>query len=131
MASNNQEVEVKFAVAALTGIEAKLVGLQASLEQPRLLEVNLRFDTPRRRLRKAERRLLRSPHLTVVGVKHDVPDNVGDEVAFWVAGVEDLCERAAHRNRVARELGRRDVARAIRQRDVGGRENARDLARGR
>ncbi|HEY5669075.1 MAG TPA: class IV adenylate cyclase [Anaerolineales bacterium] len=42
----NQELEVKFYVADLLEIEARLRALSAHLEQSRVHEVNLRFDTP-------------------------------------------------------------------------------------
>ncbi len=42
----NQELEVKFYVADLLEIEARLRALGARLEQSRVHEVNLRFDTP-------------------------------------------------------------------------------------
>lgn len=40
------EIEVKFFVLNLAAIQASLEKLNAHLEQPRTLELNLRFDTP-------------------------------------------------------------------------------------
>lgn len=42
----NQELEVKFYVSNLASFELKLRDLQATLIQPDVLEINLRFDTP-------------------------------------------------------------------------------------
>lgn len=42
----DQELEVKFFVSDLARIEARLRSLGARLEMPRVLERNLRFDTP-------------------------------------------------------------------------------------
>jgi len=43
---NNQELEVKYYLKDLSGLERRLKGLGAQLHQPRTHEVNLRFDTP-------------------------------------------------------------------------------------
>jgi adenylate cyclase class 2 len=45
MSSNQQELEVKFYVSGLADIETRLQTLGAALIQPRVHEVNLRFDT--------------------------------------------------------------------------------------
>ncbi|MFZ6026411.1 MAG: class IV adenylate cyclase [Chloroflexota bacterium] len=42
----NQELEVKFFLPGLKALEARLVSLGARLVQPRVHEINLRFDTP-------------------------------------------------------------------------------------
>lgn len=42
---NDQEIEVKYYIADLKALEAKLKSLGARLAQPRTHEVNLRFDT--------------------------------------------------------------------------------------
>ena len=42
----NQEIEVKFYLNDLTKFEKNLQGLGAELIQPRVHEINLRFDTP-------------------------------------------------------------------------------------
>ncbi len=46
MKEENQELEVKFYVRDLRGVEARLQALGAHLTQPRTHERNLRFDTP-------------------------------------------------------------------------------------
>lgn len=46
MSLNDQEFEVKFMVPDLTQVHLKLQSLGACLKQPRVHEVNLRFDTP-------------------------------------------------------------------------------------
>lgn len=46
----NQEIEVKYYVQNLGAVRDRLEALGAELIQPRLLETNLRFDTPDRRL---------------------------------------------------------------------------------
>src|SRR5574341_1080198 len=58
MPDNLQETEVKFYVRALKRIETPLQDLGAQLVQPRVLEMNIRFDLPDARLR-AEWRVLR------------------------------------------------------------------------
>ena len=52
---NNQENEVKFYLNDLAGFEKNLQGLGAELIQPRVHEVNLRFDTPQGDLSRAHR----------------------------------------------------------------------------
>ncbi len=42
---NDQEIEVKYYIADLKALEAKLKSLGARLAQPRTHEINLRFDT--------------------------------------------------------------------------------------
>jgi adenylate cyclase class 2 len=46
MAEENHETEVKFYVRDISAVKGRLQSLEASLIQPRTLEVNLRFDTP-------------------------------------------------------------------------------------
>lgn len=46
MTSTGKELEVKFYVPDLSAIENKLTALGARLEQTRMHEINLRFDTP-------------------------------------------------------------------------------------
>ncbi len=48
-----QETEAKFCVRSLKRIEQGLVKLPARLVQPRILEVNLRFDTPEQTLQRS------------------------------------------------------------------------------
>lgn len=45
MAANDRELEVKFYLADLPGLEARLQAAGASLSQPSVHETNLRFDT--------------------------------------------------------------------------------------
>lgn len=46
MAQNQQEIEVKFYLANLPALAARLTALSARVMQPRTHEINLRFDTP-------------------------------------------------------------------------------------
>jgi adenylate cyclase class 2 len=46
MSPSDQELEVKFYLASLKGLESRLQALGARLVQPRVREINLRFDTP-------------------------------------------------------------------------------------
>lgn len=46
MAGSGVEIEVKFAVRRLEGVQERLVQAGAKLVQPRQVERNLRFDTP-------------------------------------------------------------------------------------
>jgi adenylate cyclase class 2 len=46
MPKSDQELEVKFYLTALTPLENRLKALKAELAQPRVHEINLRFDTP-------------------------------------------------------------------------------------
>ncbi len=55
MDHSQEEIEVKFYLNSLPGLQAKLERLGAKLVQPRLLERNLRFDTPAGALRRAGR----------------------------------------------------------------------------
>lgn len=48
-----QEIEVKFLVSDLAGLEARLRALGANPVQPRQFELNLRYDTPKGKLTKA------------------------------------------------------------------------------
>lgn len=53
MAANDQELEVKYLLADPTGYAASLRAAGAQLEQARVFEQNLRFDTPSGALRQA------------------------------------------------------------------------------
>ena len=53
MTANGQEIEVKFYLRDLAGLRLRLLALGAQPVQPRVLEVNLRFDTPQRTLYQA------------------------------------------------------------------------------
>ena len=50
MNTNNQEIEVKFLISNLPALLEKIQNLGAIELRPRMLEVNLRFDTPDRKL---------------------------------------------------------------------------------
>lgn len=52
MAANGQETEAKFYVSNLNKIELRLLELKAQLIQPRVHEINLRFDDPAGNLRR-------------------------------------------------------------------------------
>jgi adenylate cyclase class 2 len=71
MTANDQELEVKFYIADLRALEGKLVAQGARLVQPRVHEVNLRFDTAESELKRTYRVLrLRqdnAAHLTYKG----------------------------------------------------------------
>ena len=58
MAEENRETEVKFYVRDISAVKGRLQSLEASLIQPRTLEINLRFDTSARDLSR-EGRVLR------------------------------------------------------------------------
>lgn len=53
--SNNQETEVKFFVRNLKPIELQLQQLKAQLIQPRVHEINYRFDFPNNELRSGQK----------------------------------------------------------------------------
>jgi adenylate cyclase class 2 len=71
VALNGQELEVKFIVMNLAALESRLKFLGAGLIQPRLLETNLRFDTPELDLARSARvlrlRMDTAPRLTYKG----------------------------------------------------------------
>jgi adenylate cyclase, class 2 len=67
----NQEIEVKFMIADLPALDLRLRALGAKLVQPRVHEINLRFDTPDKSL-SGQQRVLRlrkdqQAHLTFKG----------------------------------------------------------------
>lgn len=67
---NGQETEVKFYVRDLKKIELRLLDLKAQLIQPRVHEINYRFDTPDGSLRAREHVLrLRSDTNTILTFK--------------------------------------------------------------
>jgi adenylate cyclase class 2 len=81
MAQNEQEIEAKFMVRNLDALRSKLEALNARLESPRILETNLRFDTPAADLaggRKALR--LRKDSRAVMTFKG--PAQIGQEVSI-------------------------------------------------
>jgi len=54
MAGQDQEIEVKFFLHNLAELEKKLLANNASLVQPRLHEINLRYDTPDQSLSRSQ-----------------------------------------------------------------------------
>ena len=52
---NGQEIEAKFHIKNLKNIELRLLELKAQLIQPRVHEINLRFDRPDGELRNSQR----------------------------------------------------------------------------
>ena len=79
-AENEQEIEVKFLVRDLAGLEARLQGLGASLSAERVFEANLRFDTPGRDLTR-ERRVLRLRRDSRARLTYKGPSQPGMEVS--------------------------------------------------
>jgi len=53
MTGSEAEIEAKFYLRHLAGVRQRLLALGAQMLAPRILERNLRFDTPDRRLRRA------------------------------------------------------------------------------
>ncbi len=76
MAGSEQELEVKFYLDSLAALESRLKELGARLVQPRVREVNLRFDTPTNDLSRSLR-LLRLRRDTEARVTYKGP---GSEV---------------------------------------------------
>ena len=65
--ADGQELEVKYYITDLAALERRLVELGAHLQQARLLEINLRFDTPDLALTRQARALR---------LRHDVIDRL-------------------------------------------------------
>jgi adenylate cyclase class 2 len=64
---SDQELEIKYYVVDLAGIEARLLSLGAVVDQVRTHELNLRFDTPASDLTKA---------MQVLRLRHDTADRM-------------------------------------------------------
>jgi adenylate cyclase, class 2 len=79
--AHEQEVEVKFYVQNLYALEVRLKKLGASLLQPRIFELNLRFDTPEGGLSKA-RQVLRLRQDTQALLTFKGPAQDRSDVAF-------------------------------------------------
>ena len=75
MSTSGQELEVKFYLADLPGLQARLEGLGARLAQARVHEVNLRFDTPANELLNTGR-LLRLRQDTAARLTYKGPGSV-------------------------------------------------------
>jgi len=91
---NGQEIEAKFHVQDLRKIELRLLGLKAQLIQPRVHEVNLRFDRPDGELRNSFRVLrLRQDDIARFTFKGPSVENKGgilsrQEIEFEVGGFD-------------------------------------------
>jgi adenylate cyclase class 2 len=115
---NDEEIEVKFFVQDLAGIERRLQGLGARCVQARTLEVNLRFDLPDGSLGR-DHRVLRlrqdtQTHLTYKG-PGELRDGVRarEEIEFSVgdfAATQALLEALGFRVSVIYEKYRRVYA---------------------
>ena len=79
MTSSGQELEVKFYVPDVVRIESRLQSLGAQLMQPRVHEINLRFDTPEGELANSYR-VLRLRQDTKARVTYKGPGWVQDGV---------------------------------------------------
>ena len=91
---NGQEIEAKFHIRDLKRIELRLLELKAQLIQPRVHEVNLRFDRPDRELRDTFRVLrLRQDDKARFTFKGPSVEKEGgilsrQEIEFWVGDFE-------------------------------------------
>jgi adenylate cyclase class 2 len=91
--NNHLEIEVKFFLTDPVGFEERVNQIGAKLTQPRVLEKNLRFDTPDGRLRSA-REVLRlrmdtRARLTFKGpAQADQPVAIRPEIEFTVSDFE-------------------------------------------
>ncbi len=79
MNNEDRELEAKFALTSLEKLTRKLVALGARVVQPRVLETNLRFDTPQRKLL-ADHRVLRLRKDERVRLTYKGPAQAGQEV---------------------------------------------------
>lgn len=79
MSTNHQELEAKFYINDLSALKARLVTLGAALKHPRVLEINLRFDTPAGDFMRTFR-ALRLRQDTVARVTYKGPGTVQDGV---------------------------------------------------
>ncbi len=77
MSASGQELEVKFCVSNLEALEVRIKALNAILAQPRVHEVNLRFDTPERTLTNSYR-VLRLRKDTLARVTYKGPGTEQD-----------------------------------------------------
>ncbi len=90
----NQEQEVKFFIANRPALEQRLRGMGAQLVHPRILEINLRFDTPDGSLARA-RQVLRlrqdeTVRLTFKGPMQPGRDvSVRQEIEFQASSFEN------------------------------------------
>lgn len=80
MSKAEQEIEVKFPLRDLAALAGRLEALGARLVVPRVLETNLRFDTPDRSLT-AARRVLRLRQDNNAVMTYKGPAALGEEVS--------------------------------------------------
>ncbi|MGC8855823.1 MAG: class IV adenylate cyclase, partial [Anaerolineae bacterium] len=93
MSQAHQEIEAKFYVQSLAGIEKRIKQLGGRLIQPRTLEINLRYDTPNRDLQRSGRVLrLRQDVVTSLTYKSGGQTQEGalarTEIEFTVSNFE-------------------------------------------
>jgi adenylate cyclase class 2 len=89
----DQEIEVKYYIADLPALEAKLKRLGAQIVQPRIHEINLRFDTPDEELKRAFKVLRlrqdKAARLTYKGPSHyQEGARMRQEIEFEVSDFE-------------------------------------------
>jgi len=77
MSTNHQELEAKFYINDLSTLKARVETLGAALKHPRVLEINLRFDTPAGDFMRTFR-ALRLRQDTVARVTYKGPGTVQD-----------------------------------------------------
>lgn len=76
MGANDREIEAKFYLRDLPGMEARLRDMGAELAEERVFEENLRFDTPRKSLTRDKRVLrLRRDRRAWLTYKGPLPDD--------------------------------------------------------
>ena len=92
------EQEVKFYLSDIAALEKKLVELGARQEQPRTHEINLRFDTPDRRL---------SDHFQALRLRQD------ERVRLTYKGPSDLEREVSAREELEVEVSDLGTAQAI------------------
>jgi adenylate cyclase, class 2 len=76
----NQEIESKFYLLDLNAFEQRLKANDAELVQPRVFEVNLRFDTPDGQLKRGQR-VLRLRQDSAIHLTYKGPAQAGQVVA--------------------------------------------------
>ncbi len=107
MAQADQEIEAKFMVRSRQAVQARLEALGAELAAPRVLEINLRFDTPAFEL-SAERKVLRLRHDSRAVMTFKGPARLGEEVSIRQEIEFEVSDFAAAR-RLLEALGYRVV----------------------
>ena len=105
MNTTNREMEVKFLIADLPALLEKMEGFGAKTLRPRMLEVNLRFDTPDMRLRsRAEVLRLRQDDQTILTFKGpgEIVDGVISRQELEVSASDFQTTRAIPRDSVSK-----------------------------